>query len=295
VGVPEEPSDRQLWRLIGRGEARQDAVGGEPADREEVRERLEALIACLDALARELHELRARVELEEGLPDRLEGRLLDLKSVERRLGAISAGVRLVLAPGEDASASLLYNRALAALRAGRYREAEAAAERAAARGGREVAALASFLRGNIAFAAAERAERQAGTAGAEPFALQIAIAYAKSARDHWIAAATSRADWPEARRNVARALQTIEDLVDRKREAEKKKVPEPEPKPAPLPEPGAEREEVEPEPGKEPQIRELSPEQVLRLFERLEEKEREKVEVRRGHREERMAGVERDW
>ena len=77
---------------------------GEPADREEVRERLDALVACLDALARELHELRARVELEEALPDRLEGRLLDLKSVERRLGAISAGVRLVLAPGEEASA-----------------------------------------------------------------------------------------------------------------------------------------------------------------------------------------------
>ena len=77
---------------------------GEPADREEVRERLDALVTSMDALARELHELRARVELEEALPDRLEGRLLDLKSVERRLGAISAGVRLVLAPGEEASA-----------------------------------------------------------------------------------------------------------------------------------------------------------------------------------------------
>jgi ATP-dependent DNA helicase DinG len=77
---------------------------GEPAEREEVRERMDSLVASLDALARELHELRARVELEEALPDRLEGRLLDLKSVERRLGAISAGVRLVLAPGEEASA-----------------------------------------------------------------------------------------------------------------------------------------------------------------------------------------------
>jgi ATP-dependent DNA helicase DinG len=77
---------------------------GEPADREEVRERLDALVASVDTLARELHELRARVELEESLSDKLEGRLLDLKSVERRLGAISAGVRLVLAPGEEASA-----------------------------------------------------------------------------------------------------------------------------------------------------------------------------------------------
>ncbi|OGU34251.1 MAG: hypothetical protein A3K13_09510, partial [Gemmatimonadetes bacterium RIFCSPLOWO2_12_FULL_68_9] len=77
---------------------------GEPVEREEVRERMDSLVASLDALGRELHELRARVELEEALPDRLEGRLLDLKSVERRLGAISAGVRLVLAPGEEASA-----------------------------------------------------------------------------------------------------------------------------------------------------------------------------------------------
>lgn len=74
---------------------------GEPADREEVAERLSAMVAVLGDLERELAELRARVELVEGITDRLEGRLLDLRSVERRLAAVSAGIRLVLAPGEE--------------------------------------------------------------------------------------------------------------------------------------------------------------------------------------------------
>ncbi|NJD18770.1 MAG: hypothetical protein FIA95_05740, partial [Gemmatimonadetes bacterium] len=77
---------------------------GEPADRDEVRERLASVIATLGDLERELAELRARAELAEGLSERLEGRLLDLKSVERRLGALSSGIRLVLAPGQEASA-----------------------------------------------------------------------------------------------------------------------------------------------------------------------------------------------
>ncbi len=77
---------------------------GEPADRTEVQERLASLVAVFGELERELAELRARAELAEGLSERLEGRLLDLKSVERRLAALSAGIRLVLAPGDEASA-----------------------------------------------------------------------------------------------------------------------------------------------------------------------------------------------
>ena len=77
---------------------------GEPAEREDVHERLSAVVATLGDLERELTELRARVELVEGTSERLEGRLLDLRSVERRLGALSAGIRLVLAPGEEAAA-----------------------------------------------------------------------------------------------------------------------------------------------------------------------------------------------
>ena len=77
---------------------------GEPAERDEVRERLAALVATLGTLERELAQLRDRIEVDEALAERLEGRLLDLRSVQRRLGAMAAGVQLVLAPGEQASA-----------------------------------------------------------------------------------------------------------------------------------------------------------------------------------------------
>jgi len=76
---------------------------GEPAEREDIEEALRETLSALSALERELAELRARLELQEDLSDRLEGRLLDVRAVERRLASASHGLRLVLAPGEDAS------------------------------------------------------------------------------------------------------------------------------------------------------------------------------------------------
>ncbi len=77
---------------------------GEPAERDEVREHLDGVLATLGALERELAELRHRLEEDEDVVGRIEGRLLDLRSVERRLASVTGGLRLVLAPGEDASA-----------------------------------------------------------------------------------------------------------------------------------------------------------------------------------------------
>ncbi len=77
---------------------------GEPAAEAEVAEQLAATLAALGDLEREVAELRARIELTEELSDRLEGRILDLRSVERRLAAAAHALRLVLAPGEDAAA-----------------------------------------------------------------------------------------------------------------------------------------------------------------------------------------------
>lgn len=77
---------------------------GEPADREDVRERLTAVVNTLGTLERELGQLEDRLKVDESLAERLEGRLLDLRSVQRRLAAVAHGVRLVLAPGEDAHA-----------------------------------------------------------------------------------------------------------------------------------------------------------------------------------------------
>jgi ATP-dependent DNA helicase DinG len=77
---------------------------GEPAEHDHVRESLASLVATLGPLERELAELRARIEMNETRSDRLEERLLDLRSMERRIAAQVAGVRLVLAPGDAADA-----------------------------------------------------------------------------------------------------------------------------------------------------------------------------------------------
>jgi ATP-dependent DNA helicase DinG len=75
---------------------------GEPAERDDIRERLSGTLASLGALERELAELCARIELDEELSAALEGRVLDLRSVQRRVAASTHGLRLVLAPGEEA-------------------------------------------------------------------------------------------------------------------------------------------------------------------------------------------------
>lgn len=77
---------------------------GEPADQPEIQERIQALVSTVGMLERELGELRARLSLDEELSSTLEGRILDLRSVERRLAAAVHGVRLVLTPGDEAEA-----------------------------------------------------------------------------------------------------------------------------------------------------------------------------------------------
>jgi ATP-dependent DNA helicase DinG len=89
----------------GGGAARLGPAGiGEPADRGEVREDLARALAALAELEREVQELRQRLELSEELAERLSGRILDLRAIERRLAASGQALRLVLAPGDDAAA-----------------------------------------------------------------------------------------------------------------------------------------------------------------------------------------------
>ncbi|HSM07140.1 MAG TPA: helicase C-terminal domain-containing protein [Longimicrobiales bacterium] len=82
---------------IGSGE---DTIP-EPAEDDAVRERLHGLLGALQRLAREIAELRRRVEGDEGLAEEVEGRLLDLRGSERRLGAAEVALRLVLEPGDQ--------------------------------------------------------------------------------------------------------------------------------------------------------------------------------------------------
>jgi hypothetical protein len=217
---------------------------------------------------------------------------------ERFREARSVFAELEEAAGDGAPARLGFNRALAALRAGDLGDAEASAKRAADRGDEEVAALCVFLRGNVAYARCVLAERQAATAAAEPFALDVAIKYAQEARRLWQLAAMSRSDWPAARRNVERALRKLEELERKKAAEDERRKKQSEPQPVPVPQPNApeaQPEESDLDAEVTPQLKELQPDQVLRLIELLERKEREKLALRRAQRATRTAEVERDW
>jgi ATP-dependent DNA helicase DinG len=96
VPVPIEP--------VGTEDASQrvvrERVIEEPVSRVEVRERLRGLLGSLQKLERELQQVRRQVEGSEELEERLDGRLLDLRSAERRTAAAQVALKLVLEPGE---------------------------------------------------------------------------------------------------------------------------------------------------------------------------------------------------
>lgn len=209
-------------------------------------------------------------------------------------------VLLVAAGCADDRERTLFNQSTAALRAGDLVVAEIAAEKAAAHGGPLAWPRRDFIRGNAAFVRCDREELKAyGPAGGVR-AIDAALRFAEQARDAWTKAAASRENWPEARRNVERAILKIQKLRAMKEEAESKPNEPPPKKPQPLPaaesgepqDPGTERR---PAPRARATTNELTPEQVAALMDRLAEKEREKVRVRRADQQARRAQVERDW
>jgi hypothetical protein len=186
-----------------------------------------------------------------------------------------------------------YDLALAAWRAGEVGTAAAAARRAAEAPGADLGAVA-FLEGSIAWSRALRAEAVAASVESEPFAYDAAIAAASAARDAWRRAATTRDDWPEARRNVERAARFVETLRERKKVAEdaKRKTdsrPTEEPKPPPERPSNAEARETR------ASSVALTDEQVRRLFERLDALEKERRATRLKERAATNATTERDW
>ena len=89
-----------------------DAVGAErigtadfpePVERPVVRERLDGLVSAFRALEAEVRHVREILDRDEVLAEGLEGRVLDLQSVERRLAGSVHALRTVLDPedGED--------------------------------------------------------------------------------------------------------------------------------------------------------------------------------------------------
>lgn len=226
--------------------------------------------------------------------------------------ALETFTRLAEADGQDAAPELLYNQALSALRVGELRRGAAALDHSTDRETEELDGLREFLRGNLAYAECELAEMQAGTAEAEPFAFDVATAHARKALEHWQIAATTRDDWPAARRNAERAVLKLAVLAQKKAAAEQsnsKSASQPEVnfKPAPggdgkqPPKPGEDAEgggdeEVDSAETAAATETELTAEQVLQLLDTLAEKEREKLALRRERRAARSrAEVEKDW
>jgi ATP-dependent DNA helicase DinG len=91
---PRVPTGEEEPLRLGRGDPR------DPGDDVAILERLDRLTAAFGRLGREVEELRTRLEEDERLGDLLEGRILDLRSIERRLESARHGLGLVLDPGD---------------------------------------------------------------------------------------------------------------------------------------------------------------------------------------------------
>lgn len=89
---PRVPHEDDEPLRLGRGDPR------DPGDDPETIELLDALRASFGRLRRELEELRIGIEDDAGLMETLEGRILDLQAVERRLESANRGLGLILDP-----------------------------------------------------------------------------------------------------------------------------------------------------------------------------------------------------
>lgn len=150
-------------------------------------------------------------------------------------------------------------------------------------------AVRTFLRGNEAFAASVALETEGRRPGGDPEALKAAVMRAEDALAFWQGAAKTRADWPEARRNVERGLLRLARL------REKKGGRRPPPPRPPPPTPPDDTEDPPPAPQPRLLTAELPAARVLDLLDLLQVREREKRKVRRAWRTTRAADVEKDW
>lgn len=213
--------------------------------------------------------------------------------------------------GASTAPALSAHLALAALHRGALEEAERAARQALEQGAAgEVRGLAAFVRGNVAFARSEALEPDAFAPGGDPTLAERVRAFAEDALASWRVAATSRPDWPQARRNVERALLRLDRLRERRADGPGRPKP-----PAPLPVPGVKPPDTPPGGGQAPlppppggesrpggdgpppgvEAGVLDAAAVERLLEVLREQERQKQALRRARREATGGGAERDW
>ncbi|TVP75314.1 MAG: helicase [Gemmatimonadales bacterium] len=91
---PRVPQEGEPPLRLGRGDPR------DPEGNPELEELLDRLRTELGRLARELDEVRIRLEMDEARAERMGGHLLDLSAAQRRLETHRGGLGLVLDPGE---------------------------------------------------------------------------------------------------------------------------------------------------------------------------------------------------
>jgi ATP-dependent DNA helicase DinG len=94
---PFVPDSEEGPLRLGKGDA------SDPSTRPTVLEHLDRLVAACSRLAREVESLRAGLEDDVGLADRMQGRILDLRALERRMQEAGRGLSMVLDPPGDAS------------------------------------------------------------------------------------------------------------------------------------------------------------------------------------------------
>lgn len=102
VRIVAPPADADPGGGGGSASLLREQVISEPVARPEIAERLHHLLDRLHRLGRELGGLRHRLEEREQLPAEVEGRLLDLRSGERRISAAAVALKVVLEPGARA-------------------------------------------------------------------------------------------------------------------------------------------------------------------------------------------------
>jgi hypothetical protein len=219
---------------------------------------------------------------------------------DRYAAALDAFIEAELAEGSDAGPALLANRALAALRVGRAREAETSAEKVVVRGGEEHEVFRAFVFATAAWLRAQRAQAEAGLTDPDPTAFARAIGHAETALVGFEQVLQAEPERLDAQRNHVRVARMLEALRKAQEDAEKNrrnKREGAEDRPAPEPEadPDAPPEEVEQAPELQEDDGTLTADEVEALLARLARKEAEKRQLRREQRAARTPSTERDW
>lgn len=197
--------------------------------------------------------------------------------------------------GPAAAPELLGNLALAALQRHRPGDAEPAARALLQRADADAQALGAFLLGHAAWLRAETGRAAAKLQDAEPMAFATAEAQLDQAVALWLRADQLRPGWPEAVRNAERAA-ALREVVQQERQAAERNRPKPKqepdrPEPEPPPTRPEQNEEQQPDAARDA----LSPQELARLLERLQQKDREKRLARQAQQRGSAVAGERDW